>query len=186
MQVEFVFEKIYRLNYSYLENKEALITLFDSQHSYSCQTSKKELFLKIGDGFQSLTFSAKSSILEVRQNSEYACLTPKLFYMWCVARFGTNVTKINIPPWVFFTFLKLYKWYQIANASHIGRTLKWKAFYTEYRRLNTTAFAFCRISYHSELTRYLTDSCKTSHSFQVLKNGTMYARLNEVKFMEKI
>ena len=66
MQAEFVFEKIYRLNYSYLENKEALITFFDSQHSYSCQTSKKELFLKIGDGFQSLTFSAKSSILEVR------------------------------------------------------------------------------------------------------------------------
>ena len=25
-----------------------------------------------------------------------------------------NFTKINTPPWVFFTFLKLYKWYQIA------------------------------------------------------------------------
>ena len=24
-----------------------------------------------------------------------------------------NFTKINTPPWVFFTFLKLYKWYQI-------------------------------------------------------------------------
>ena len=23
--------------------------------------------------------------------------------------------KINTPPWVFFTFLKLYKWYQIAQ-----------------------------------------------------------------------
>ena len=24
-----------------------------------------------------------------------------------------NFTKINTPPWVFFTFFKLYKWYQI-------------------------------------------------------------------------
>ena len=26
-----------------------------------------------------------------------------------------NFTKINTPPWVFFTFLKLYKWYQITQ-----------------------------------------------------------------------
>ena len=26
-----------------------------------------------------------------------------------------NFTKINTPPWVFFKFLKLYKWYQIAQ-----------------------------------------------------------------------
>ena len=26
-----------------------------------------------------------------------------------------NFTKINTPPWVFFTFLKLYKRYQIAQ-----------------------------------------------------------------------
>ena len=25
-----------------------------------------------------------------------------------------NFTKTNTPPWVFFTFLKLYKWYEIA------------------------------------------------------------------------
>ena len=24
-------------------------------------------------------------------------------------------TKSNTPPWVFFTFIKLYKWYQIAQ-----------------------------------------------------------------------
>ena len=46
--------------------------------------------------------------------------------MWWVVRFGTictilktwiacNFTKINTPPWVFFTFFKLYKWYQIAQ-----------------------------------------------------------------------
>ena len=26
-----------------------------------------------------------------------------------------NFTKINIPPWVFFAFFKLHKWYQIAQ-----------------------------------------------------------------------
>ena len=26
-----------------------------------------------------------------------------------------NFTKINTPPWVFFTFFELYKWYQIAQ-----------------------------------------------------------------------
>ena len=26
-----------------------------------------------------------------------------------------NFTKINTPPWFFFTFFKLYKWYQIAQ-----------------------------------------------------------------------
>ena len=26
-----------------------------------------------------------------------------------------NFTKSNTPPWVFFTFFKLYKWYQIAQ-----------------------------------------------------------------------
>ena len=62
-----------------------------------------------------------------------------MFYnMWCVVRFGTictilktwknthggvlilvsevaGFTKINIPPWVFFTCFKLCKWYQIAQ-----------------------------------------------------------------------
>ena len=27
-----------------------------------------------------------------------------------------NFTKSNTPPWVFFTFFKLYKWYQIARS----------------------------------------------------------------------
>ena len=26
-----------------------------------------------------------------------------------------NLTEINTPPWVFLTFFKLYKWYQIAQ-----------------------------------------------------------------------
>ena len=37
-----------------------------------------------------------------------------------------NFTKIKIPPWVFFTFFKLYKWYQI-----VQRTT-YKAFVRHY------------------------------------------------------
>ena len=29
--------------------------------------------------------------------------------------YPATLLKSNIPPWVFFTFLKLYKWYQIAQ-----------------------------------------------------------------------
>ena len=32
-----------------------------------------------------------------------------------VAGLACNFTKSNTPPWVFFTFLKLCKWYQIAE-----------------------------------------------------------------------
>ena len=31
-----------------------------------------------------------------------------------------NFTKINTPPWVFFMFLKLYNWYQIAQLTTMG------------------------------------------------------------------
>ena len=30
-----------------------------------------------------------------------------------------NFTKINTPPWMFFTFFKLYKWFQIAQRTTI-------------------------------------------------------------------
>ena len=35
-------------------------------------------------------------------------------------------TKSNTPPWVFFTLFKLYKWYQIAQASHMELPPKFK------------------------------------------------------------
>ena len=39
-----------------------------------------------------------------------------------------NFTEINTPPWVFFTFFKLYKYYQIAQRITIAlilQKLKW-------------------------------------------------------------
>ena len=32
-------------------------------------------------------------------------------------REACNFTKSNTPPWVFFTFFKLYEWYQIAKTT---------------------------------------------------------------------
>ena len=52
------------------------------------------------------------------------CGSP-LVYVRCVTWFGTicslksescSFTRSNTPPWVFFTFFKLYKWYQIAQS----------------------------------------------------------------------
>ena len=34
-----------------------------------------------------------------------------------------NFTKSNTPPWVFFTFFKLYKWYQKRETSHQMRII---------------------------------------------------------------
>ena len=31
-----------------------------------------------------------------------------------------QATKSNTPPWVFFVFLKFYKWYQIAQSISYG------------------------------------------------------------------
>ena len=35
--------------------------------------------------------------------------------MLLLAKLQAYFTKSNTPPWVFFTFLKLYKWYQIVQ-----------------------------------------------------------------------
>ena len=35
--------------------------------------------------------------------------------MGCARLLACNFTKSNTPPWVFFTLLKLYKWYQIVQ-----------------------------------------------------------------------
>ena len=39
-------------------------------------------------------------------------------HQWRSVNFSkvAGFTKINTPPWVFFTFFKLYKWYQIAQS----------------------------------------------------------------------
>ena len=49
-------------------------------------------------------------------NLKRECVTFSNFALTC------NFTKSNTPPWVFFTFFKLYKWYQIAqNITYIHK-----------------------------------------------------------------
>ena len=44
-----------------------------------------------------------------------------------VGGLACNFTKSNNPPWVFFWFFKLYKWYQIAqNITYCLHTIIWK------------------------------------------------------------
>ena len=63
------------------------------------------------------------------------------YYMSCFAQFGTTCTifknvknthggalllvKSNTPPWVFYTFFKLYKWYQIAQNITYAKIFKY-------------------------------------------------------------
>ena len=43
-----------------------------------------------------------------------------------------NFTKINLPPWVFFTCFKLYKWYQIAQSITFSSSKLAQCFYPPY------------------------------------------------------
>ena len=42
-------------------------------------------------------------------------LKPEALCMNLLTAEACNFTKINTPPWVFFTFFKFYKWCQIAK-----------------------------------------------------------------------
>ena len=45
-----------------------------------------------------------------------------------------NFTKSNTPPWVFFTFFRLYKWYQIAQ--NITSSYSIQGFRKSYKHRN--------------------------------------------------
>ena len=44
-----------------------------------------------------------------------------------------NVTKINMPPWVFFTFFKWYKWYQIDPLIQIENFRRYASAHLQYK-----------------------------------------------------
>ena len=65
--------------------------------------------------------------------------------MFCAIWFNlynlTNVNKSNTPPWVFFAFFKLHKWYHIAqNVSDISRKIQALKLYF-FHNLRTKNFA---------------------------------------------
>ena len=49
------------------------------------------------------------NLKNVKNNNEGVLILVKLQVEVC------NFTKINTPPWVYYTFFKLYKWNQIAQ-----------------------------------------------------------------------
>ena len=51
------------------------------------------------------------NLKNVKNTHEGVLILVKLQALAC------NFTKTNTPPWVFFTFLKLYKWYEIAQCT---------------------------------------------------------------------
>ena len=48
--------------------------------------------------------------------SLWETVTVTVPHMRCVTTNACNFTKSNTPPWEFFTFFKLYKWYQIVQS----------------------------------------------------------------------
>ena len=53
---------------------------------------------------------------------------------------ATSFTKSNTPPWVFFTFFKLYKWYQIAQrTTNVGikKTAQGSCYLRQYQVMCT-------------------------------------------------
>ena len=77
-----------------------------------------------------------------------------------------NFTKINTPPWVFFTLFKLCKWYQIAQ-----RTTFWKSKTLLLLKLTLTCVL--------DFTKILTDPFFTNTPahfafFKILRQMTLY------------
>ena len=68
----------------------------------------------------------KFSVLTISENFQVSC--GALRDLVLCAQFkkrekhpwrSVNFSKINTPPWVFFTCFKLYEWYQIAQSTTI-------------------------------------------------------------------
>ena len=92
--------------------------------------------------------------LVVREKSAWCVFTDCI---WCFARFGTflkyvkkpmeacyfyetcNFTKSNTPPWVFFTYFKLCKWYQIAQCmAYLQNCRFWRLIWKRKKFLHST------------------------------------------------
>ena len=68
-----------------------------------------------------------------------------------------NVTKSNIPPWVFFTFLKLYKWYQIAL----------RITYLSHRNISSRNYLLYKVESPYITQKYNIESLFITHEYKV-------------------
>ena len=62
------------------------------------------------------------------------------------------ITKSNTPPWVFFTFFKLYKWYQIAQRITYKHRVICEKWYIEEDRFQTIKLKYLRHEHYSLTT----------------------------------
>ena len=78
-----------------------------------------------------------------------------------------NFTKIKTPPWVFFTFFKLYEWYQIAQ--RIKNTpCKLRAAYTMINPFQPSD------AFHIETSHFI---CKASQNASFLYEMQTWAEM---------
>ena len=83
-----------------------------------------------------------------------------------------NFTKSGTPPWVFFTFLKLYKWYQISQSVSCIQSICPKSTSKDTR---TAPVAF--ISYFEHVFSHRVVVCSSSIDLSNLRN---------IKVLEKV
>ena len=91
-----------------------------------------------------------------------------------------NVTKSNTPAWVFFTFLKLRKWQQIAQSTHIYLNL---SFQPELQKL------LQRVSYEKKISIILLGKNSSVffisgpwHVFVILFSCSIFNILNDKRW----
>ena len=65
------------------------------------------------DFFQSMCYFLQDELSYLART--YVMLYTIWYHFHNYKTSACNFSKSNIPPWVFFKFLKLYKWYQIAQ-----------------------------------------------------------------------
>ena len=90
-----------------------------------------------------------------------------------------NFTKIDTPPWVFVTFFKLYKWYQIAQRT----TYAWTGLdETEVAFLNDFRRSKELIAWHELLNLLKGTPCKLSRPKNVFATDLSIPRSNGIPF----
>ena len=91
--------------------------------NYSCEKQPPEIFYKKSVLKNFEKFAGKHLL----RSCGFLSVLVWLVLVWQVlvlSALTCNFTKSNTPPWVFFTFFKLYRWYQIVQSVTFMQGLK--------------------------------------------------------------
>ena len=92
------------------------------------------------------------------------CDTPGTIF-----RANKEIQNLNTPPWVFFTFFELYKWYQIAQRitySPFSHLKTWTWTWTNFKKHNSNEQMLLYLKYTNLLFLF-----QIHNSFKLLKWG---------------